>query len=545
MTGESSEPPTVEPAIVEPPTVELPTIEPHRDSPRPAGRRFGLGTLLLVMLVSAGVAGSGMWWLGRRQRARSEDAVTEQASKPAVPTKHRYQCAMHPSVVQDHPGECPICGMTLTEIDEHPGEGSGSVANAAVEHKVLFYRSPMDPKVTSPVPTKDQMGMDFTPVYADEVPGAPSKVPGQATVDIDPARQQLIGLTTVEVKNGKVGGTWRTVGRVAVDETRVRHINVKVPGFVEKIYVDFIGKRVRKGDPLFAIFSPELMAAQEEYLLALRTRGALPTSGSPGLDGDLLVKAARRKLALWDISQAELDQIAATGVPTRTMTVHSPVAGVVTKKDVVEGMKLEAGAMPYEIIDLSSVWVLADIYESELRNIEDGMPATLTLAAFPDREFTGKVLFMDPLLDPRTRTVKVRLAFPNPKGELRPEMFGEVLLSRRARAGLQLPRDAVIDSGVEKLVFVAVGDGKFQPRIVRLGEASGDLVEVVSGVQAGERVVTRANFLVDSESRLRASLLEMTAAAASDPPASARVLPGTGTASPSARSPEPAPEPRP
>ena len=516
------------------------------EPPRP-GRKFGAGSLVLAMLAAAGVAGGGMWWLGRSSRpSEAGSGATAEVAKPVEAAKHRYQCAMHPTVVQDHPGECPICGMELTEVHEHEGEGSAAT-QAALEHRVLFYRSPMDPKITSPVPTQDSMGMAFTPVYADEVVGAATKVPGQATVDIDPARQQLIGLTTVEVKTGKVGGTWRTVGRVAVDETRVRHINLKVSGFVEHIYVDFIGKKVRRGDPLFAIYSPELMAAQEEYLLALRTRGALSSGGAPAIDGDALVKGARRKLALWDISQADLDKIAATGEPTRTMTVHSPVSGVVTKKDVVEGMKLDAGAMPYEIIDLTSVWVLADIYETELRNVEEGMPATLTLAAFPDREFAGKVLFIDPMLDPRTRTVKVRLEFPNPKGELRPEMFGEVLLSRKAREGLQLPRDAVIDSGVEKLVFVAVGDGKFQPRSVRLGEASGELVEVVSGVEAGERVVTRANFLVDSESRLRASLLEMTAAAAAKGPASARVLPSTGSPSPlpPAASGSAAPEARP
>lgn len=507
---------------------EVPTTTPS--VPPPGRRGFGLGTLALVAVASASLSAGGLWCLGRGERARADDTASKGATKGAAAPVHRYQCAMHPTVVQDHPGECPICGMELTEVHEteqpRADGGIGSAtATVATEHRVLFYRSPMDPKVTSPVPTKDSMGMEFTPVYADELAGAATKVPGQAIVEIDPDRQQLIGLTTAEVSTGKVGGAWRTVGRVTVDETRVRHINLKVPGFVEHIYVDFIGKKVRKGDPLFAIYSPELMSAQEEYLLALRTRGALAnTGGSPVIDGEQLVKSARRKLALWDISQAELDRIAATGEPMRTMTVHSPVSGVVTKKDVVEGMKLDAGAMPYEIIDLTSVWVLADIYETELRNVEEGMAATLTLAAFPDRAFTGTVLFIDPMLDPRTRTVKVRLAFGNPKGELRPEMFGEVLLSRKARDGLQLPRDAVIDSGIEKLVFVAVGDGKFQPRIVRLGETTGDLVEVVSGVEAGERVVTRANFLVDSESRLRASLLEMAAATA---PASARVLPST------------------
>jgi Cu(I)/Ag(I) efflux system membrane fusion protein len=211
----------------------------------------------------------------------------------------------------------------------------------------------------------------------------------------------------------------------------------------------------------------------------------------------------------------------------------------VVKKDVVEGMKLDAGAMPYEIVDLSQVWVLADVYESELRHVKVGMPAALTLNAFPDRPFKGKVSFVDPLLDPKTRTVKVRLAFPNPTGELRPEMFGEVVLQGTAREGLRIPADAVIDSGTQSVVFVAVGDGKFQPRAVKLGDSDGTTVEVVSGLSAGEKVVTRANFLIDSESRLRASLAALApsagaapAAGPTAPPDAARAGGSAGTGAP-------------
>jgi Cu(I)/Ag(I) efflux system membrane fusion protein len=199
--------------------------------------------------------------------------------------------------------------------------------------------------------------------------------------------------------------------------------------------------------------------------------------------------------------------------------VYSPASGVVTKKDVVDGMKLEAGAMPYEIVDLSTVWVLADVYENELRFVKLGADATLHLKAYPDREFTGKVVFIDPLLDANTRTVKVRLTFPNPAGDLRPEMFGEVTLQLGARDGIVVPSDAIIDSGTKKIVFVAQGDGKFAPREVELGWIDGANVEVTRGLAAGEKVVTRANFLIDSESRLRASLNEMAQ------PESARVLP--------------------
>jgi Cu(I)/Ag(I) efflux system membrane fusion protein len=205
------------------------------------------------------------------------------------------------------------------------------------------------------------------PVYEDEVHAA-APVPGLAAVDIEPARQQLIGLTTAEVTEGPVGGAWRTVGRVTIDETRVRHINLKVSGFVERVNVDFVGKKVNRGDPLFSIYSPELFLAQEEYLLALRTKAALARAGTTESgDGDDLVRAARRKLALWDVPESELEAVERNGQPTKAITFYSPVTGVVTRKDVVEGMKLDAGAMPYEIVDLSTVWVLADVYESELR----------------------------------------------------------------------------------------------------------------------------------------------------------------------------------
>jgi Cu(I)/Ag(I) efflux system membrane fusion protein len=487
-------------------------------------RRLKFGVLVLVAIVGITAVVVGAYWLGRTTGESHAAGTPEIAQIP----KARYQCPMHPSIVQDHPGECPICGMKLVRVDQGKGGGASSAAvDANGERKILYYRAPMNPKVTSPTPKKDEMGMDYVPVYADEVTGEQSPVAGQATVDIDPARQQLIGLTTAEVTAGPVGGSWRTVGTVAVDETRVRHINVKVPGFVERIYVDFVGKPVRRGDPLFALYSPELLSAQEEYLLARSVSGTLAKGGALRADGDTLVTAARKKLSLWDISESEIDRIARTGETTKTLTFYSPVSGVVTKKDVVEGMKLEAGAMPYEIVDLSEVWVLADIYENELQHVKVGMPASLTLNAFPNREFKGKVLFIDPILNPATRTVKVRLAFANLSHDLRPEMFGEVVLHGKPREGLRIPLDAVIDSGTEKIVFVALGSGKFQPRAVRLGDVSGNDAEVVSGLKSGEQVVTRANFLVDSESKLRASLAEISAGnAPKTPTESARVLPG-------------------
>ncbi|MHB8878260.1 MAG: efflux RND transporter periplasmic adaptor subunit, partial [Myxococcaceae bacterium] len=406
------------------------------------------------------------------------------------------ECPMHPEITSKGPSRCPLCSMQLTPI----------AAGATPGRTILFYRSPSDPKQSSHTPMKDEHGKDYLPVYDDEVGGAGAKGLGMASVSIDAERQQLIGLKTVEATSGPIGGSWRTVGRIAVDETRVRHVNVKVDGFVEKLYVDFVGKPVRKGQPLFSLYSPELVSVQNEYLLALKTQKALSAGGSLNLSGDSLVSSARQRLLNWDIPASTIDQLEATGQPQRTLTFVSPISGVVTEKTVFEGMKLTAGDMPLYITDLSQVWVLADVYESDLSRVTLGMMATLTLQALPNRTFKGKVNFIDPVLDPKTRTAKVRVEVANPKGELRPDQFGEVVFQKDERQGLSIPADAVIDSGTRKVVFIALGGGKFQPRVIEVGVASGDRVEVLSGLAPGDQVVTRANFLMDSESRLKAIL---------------------------------------
>jgi Cu(I)/Ag(I) efflux system membrane fusion protein len=241
-------------------------------------------------------------------------------------------------------------------------------------------------------------------------------------------------------------------------------------------------------------------------LLALQTRDALAKAGGAADDGDAMVAAARRRLELWDVSAAELDRLERTRKPSKNLTVLSPIAGVVTAKNVVQGARVTPGEAPYEITDLGEVWVMADAYESDVGRIRPGLKASLTLPAYPNRTFAGKVSFVDPLLDPTTRTLKVHIHFMNPTRELKPAMFGQVTLEGLARAGLRIPADAVIRSGTQDVVFVALGEGRFAPRVVKLGERSGDQVEVQSGLEAGQEVVTRANFLVDSESQLRASL---------------------------------------
>jgi Cu(I)/Ag(I) efflux system membrane fusion protein len=375
------------------------------------------------------------------------------AAAPAAP-KTLFQCPMHPQIIQDHAGDCPICGMALVPMDGG---------------------------------------------------GAASSVEGQATVTIDSARQQLIGLVTAAAGPGEMGGEVRAAARLVPDETRVRHIHVKVEGYVEKLSVDFVGMAVAKGQPLFTFYSPDFVNAQQEYLLALRTRKALAGGALQGSGQDLL-EAARRRMALWDVPQSELDALDATGAVKKSLVLRSPISGVVTAKTAVEGNRLTPADTPFEITDLGRLWAVAEVYEPELSRVKAGMRADLTLGAFPGKVFTGTVTFIDPQVDPKTRTIRVRVELPNPGGLLKPEMYGEMVLRSANRKALVAPLDAVLDSGGRKLVFVALGEGRFEPREVRTGQALGDKVEILSGLESGEQVVTRANFLVDSESRLKAAL---------------------------------------
>jgi membrane fusion protein, copper/silver efflux system len=370
--------------------------------------------------------------------------------------------------------------------------------------KIVFSRVPINPDVTSPALKKERMGRNTPPADESAVKGDTPAMPGRETVTIDSRHQQLLALETAPVTVGPVGGAWRTVGRVVVDDKRVYRVTVKTPVVIESIYADFVGKTVRQGDPLFSVYSPELVSAQQRYLIALRARDTLLKQGSRMTESEALVQAARRKLLSWDIPAQEIDRAAATGQPSRTLTIYSPVSGVMTKREAAQGTRLEAGAAVCEIVDLARVWVLADISENDIRFVARGMRATFTTNVYPHREFEGEVLLVDPVRDPVTRAAKARVNFANASGELHPEMYGEVTLKGKPRRALRIPVDAVVDSGADKLVFVAAADGKVQPRIILAGQTSGRDIEVLSGLEQSDRVVTRANLLVDSDSKLRA-----------------------------------------
>jgi Cu(I)/Ag(I) efflux system membrane fusion protein len=468
--------------------------------------------LSAISLLALGLAaGAGGTWYALKH----ESSATQDHEAQVQASKKLYQCPMHPQVIMDHEGDCPICGMKLVEMEAtsgpaQPVPGAQAPSPAGDKGKLLFYRNPMDPSITSPVFLKDQMGMDYIPVYEGDLKEAQGSgsVEGLATVTIDTQRQQLIGLHTAKVTEGDLGGELRTNGVVAVDETRVRKVTVKVEGFVEKLFVDFTGKAVAKGQPLFSLYSPEFVSAQQEYLLALRAQKQM-AAGSMKESGDELLASAKRRLLFWDVPASEVDQLEKTGEVHKTLVLRSPISGVVTVKNVVEGARITPADPLFEITDLGHVWVQADLYETELARVKLGTPAELTLGSYQGQSFRGRVAFIDPEVDSKTRTVKVRIEFPNPNGLLKPEMFGEVTFKTQGRKGLTVPVDAVLDSGTRKVVFLALGDGHFEPREVQTGLNQGDQVEILQGLKAGDEVITRANFLVDSESRLKSALAQM------------------------------------
>jgi Cu(I)/Ag(I) efflux system membrane fusion protein len=425
----------------------------------------------------------------------------------------KYQCPMHPEIIRDAPGDCPICGMKLVPIEEIPPLAAAKTTPAKAAggpRRILFYRSPMNASETSPTPKKDSMGMDFVPVYSDEVDAesGPPGPEGLATVTVDARKQSLLGLKTVAVTRAPFETSIRTVGRVAADERRVHHVHTRYEGFVEHVTADFTGKYVTKGEVLALIYSPELYATQQEYLLALKASRSLGPSGvaSVAQGGRDLLDAARQRLLLWEIRPADIERIERNGEPIRAMPVYAPISGFVTGRTAYHGMKVMPADTLFDILDLSSVWVLADVYEYELPRLSLGEKASMTLSYWPGRSWNGTVTYIYPSVDEKTRTVKVRAEVDNPKGELKPEMFADVTIHARPRTVLQVPDDAILESGTRNIVFVSEGEGKLVPREVSVGDRGAGVVEIRDGLKEGDVVVRGANFLVDSESRLKAAI---------------------------------------
>ncbi len=368
--------------------------------------------------------------------------------------------------------------------------------------KILYYRNPMGLPDTSPVPKKDSMGMDYLPVYEGE-----AEQGGDGAVSISVEKVQKLGVKSEAAMLRKLDKTLRAAGRIEINERRTYTIAPKFEGWVERLYVNTTGQTVSKGQPLFEVYSPELVSVQREYALATQGVASLKDADEEARRGmQQLAEASMTRLRNWGISEAQIGQLAG-GKDSRNLIFPAPVSGIVLEKKALQGMRFMPGEMLYQIADLSSVWAVAEVAEQDIGLVRTGDAAQVSIEAYPDRHFAGKVDFVYPTLNTATRTVAVRVEIANPKGLLKPAMFARIELTA-ADGGkvLTVPVSAVIDSGTRQIVLVQLGAGRFEPRSVSLGNRSENYVEVLEGVAEGEQVVTSANFLIDAESNLKAAL---------------------------------------
>ncbi|MHB1360927.1 MAG: efflux RND transporter periplasmic adaptor subunit [Rhodocyclaceae bacterium] len=389
------------------------------------------------------------------------------------------------------------------------GAGETASADGAAApggKKLLYYRNPMGLPDTSPTPKKDSMGMDYIAVYEGE------EDTGSGEVKISTAKVQKLGVRVEVASLRELSRPVRAAGRVEVDERRLHTISPKFEGWIEKLHVNVTGQAVERGQALFEVYSPELVSAQREYQVAAQGLAALKNA-SPEAQASMrrIAAAALTRLRNWDISTEQIERLAEGGEASRTLTFRAPARGVVLEKRAVAGMRFMPGEMLYQIADISSIWVLADVFERDIGALQVGQQASVVINAYPGKLFTGKIAYIYPTLNAVTRTVPIRVELPNPGGLLKPAMYAAVEVGVGGTAPVvAVPLAAVLDSGIRQTVLVQKEAGRFEPREVKLGLRGDDYVEVREGVIAGEQVVVAANFLIDSESNLRAALRGMT-----------------------------------
>ncbi|BCR05082.1 hypothetical protein DESUT3_21510 [Desulfuromonas versatilis] len=458
--------------------------------------------ILTTSLMTLGLVFSGGLYYGWQSLIRG-DLGHFHGPAEAGAEKVKYTCGMHPMIIVDEPGLCPICNMDLTPLKTGT---AGAGAKPTGERKIKYWVAPMDPTYIRDEPGKSPMGMDLVPVYEDEAPGG-------AVISIDPVTSQNMGVRTALVERGDLSRVIRTVGLVGYEEPKQYSVNSKIAGWIEKLYVAQTGQHVKKGQPLLEIYSPELVSAQEEYLLALSNSASLQDSPFPEIAGGAtrLLEASRQRLKLWDISERQIRELERTHKAQKTLTLYAPYKGIVTMKMVTEGMYAKPGVDLMQISDISQVWVYADIYEYELPWIKQGQGAEIELPFGPRRTIEGRISTIYPYVEAKTRTVKARIDLDNPDFELRPDMYVNVKIqAETVRDVLTIPVEAVLNSGSKQTVFVALGDGKFEPRQVKTGLQNQDgRIEIRQGLLAGEKVVTSAQFMLDSESKLREAIQKM------------------------------------
>ena len=520
MTTETE--PTVErpPQATPDPTIAPTTPEPAEEPEKPPRGVHVMAIVRWVILVLAGLGAVGAWWsfaCGGRQSS----------SSVAV----KYQCPMHPQIVQDTPGECPICHMTLEPVSPDrlkpatpgsgapavpptPSPGGPSAEPASSGEQAKVYTCPMHPEVISDKPGRcPKCGMDLVPKPPAPGPdaGAPaggttaslapgSTPPGTTAITLALDRLQAIGVRTSVVEEQPAAASIRATALVQASEGNVAEVHVRAPGFVESIAVRETGVKVKRGQGLVAVYSPELYQAQAE-LLATKNWPIFGDAGTSARD-----EGARRKLELLGVGPSVADRVMATGKPIRSISLSAPINGVITKKNVVQGSYVTPEMMLYEIIDLSQVWVVASLFQQDAARVGLGTTGRFVSSNRPTLVAEGKIDLVYPQIDPEARTSRVRMQVANDKLGLLPGEYGNVEFSVEPGQVLLVPRDAVIDTGRERYVFVEESPGRFAPRIVALGSELGDQTEIRAGLRPGDKVVSGATFLIDSESRLQASL---------------------------------------
>jgi RND family efflux transporter MFP subunit len=422
--------------------------------------------------------------------------------------------AMNPQHTYNKPGKAPD-GMDLVPkyANEQPAPAAGAAMGSASkpiggERKILYWYDPMHPAYKSDKPgTAPDCGMDLVPKYAED--GGQEMAAG--TVNIAAGKQQVMGVRTATVEQKPVVRDIRTTAQIVPDETRIAHIHVKVSGFVEKVYVDFVGQLVKKGQPVFTLYSPDMVATEEEYLIA--KRGEQTLGGAPYQEvsegAQSLLRSARQRLKLWDISDAQIKKLDETGEVSKTLTIDSPITGFVTDRKVFPNVSVTPDMDLYVISNLSRIWAMADIYQYELPFVKVGQRAQLQLSYYPGKIYSGRIAYIYPSMDPTTHTAKVRIELPNPNFDLKPQMFADVQIKVDYGNKILVPQDAVLNSGNQQTVFVVREGGNFEPRKVTLGPAVEGNVVILSGLKAGETIVTSGNFLIDSESRMKSATAEM------------------------------------
>ncbi len=426
-----------------------------------------------------------------------------------------WTCGMHPQVIQDEPGLCPICNMKLTPLD------TGEEPAAEHQHGTpeQLYTCPMHPQVLEKEPGQCPIcNMDLVPVESGEEPadGEHAGDGGKPRVRVSPAFLQNFAVRTVKAERGSIPVEIRTVGSLRFNEKGIVTVNTKYAGWLEKAHINYVGETVEKGRPLFEVYSPELVTAQKEYLAAADYVERISGGGRPDAverARDLLA-AAEERLRWWDVSAGEVAELRRSGSVTRTLKVLAPASGVVIEKmgDSLEGMRLTPGMTVFKIADLATIWADVEIFEDQMRYVHLGQTAQITADAYPGSRWSGKLIYLDPVVDQKTRTLRASVEIANRDGRLRPEMFVNVDIRPVAAAGVvTVPAEVVLHTGRRSLVVVQPEPGLFEPREVELGAAGEGRQEIRSGLEAGETVVASSQFLIDSESSLREAVNKMTA----------------------------------